>query len=83
MIKAHVYTAKVDKRIYRGKFNKFPHKFSQYQTEINNKTGKDMTIIKINEFPVLKKDSELVDFDKTVEKLKEITLLFKNTVREL
>ncbi len=82
MIKAHVYTAKINKGVYRNKFNGLPHKFSQYKTEINKRTGKDMMVIKINEFPVLNEESHFIDFGKTVGKLKEISLVFENAVKE-
>ena len=82
MIKAHVYTAKINKGVYRNQLNNIPHKFSQYETEINKRTGKDMMVTKINEFPILNEESGFVDFEKTVAKLKEITLVFENAVKD-
>ncbi len=82
MVKAHVYTDKVKKKDYRNMFYRLSKKFPQYDTEDITKLGRDMTILRINEFPVLN-ELELIDFDATLNKLKEISTNFNEVIDTL
>lgn len=79
LVKAHINDESVNRREYRDKVTPLLLKeFGPDKCKISNRTAKIMTLLVIKNFPLFNKKTNLIEFDKSVEKLKSFVSIFEN-----